>query len=247
MKELAKLVGEGKAMWGACQRVPDAVLLMVGHNDAFQIAKLCKIKEEERPGNAAKEQCARKHFEYFRTNLNEIIDVLISARTDDTTPIYVFWGLNPPTGFPLLDPLLHETIEDVAANSSRRVSSTTVRFSSSWKKFEHTFDTTHPNAKGAQLLAEGWFSAISDSPLLKPCASDGTEDEGAFQKQANLNNNANKLESRSVHRVVAPHLLVHDSTPQNQSDGSTILYVVAFFGAMAIGCFWVFLAPTRKK
>jgi lysophospholipase L1-like esterase len=95
--------------------------------------------------------------------------LLLTAVILKTRPRAVLIGLNPPTGFPAIDEMLHAVIRrtvasyvastDGADGSSGRAAIRLVAFPG-FTRGAHTFDSTHPNAAGAQLLAEAWAAGI---------------------------------------------------------------------------------------
>ena len=210
----------------------DIALLMIGHNNVFQIASFCKMKEGRRLSKEAleflltirkkgrkrtshhrhsggnlsseagdddddtrqeqffkflsqKEKCAYSvlksdfvpHIEAmiskllggddFKNNDNNIEgedDVAPSASSSFPKLII---GLNPPTGFPNINILLHYVLkETVRKYSMKQLLSVRDRISLAsfphfgFGKEKHTFDSTHPNEEGAKILAQGWSEAI---------------------------------------------------------------------------------------
>jgi lysophospholipase L1-like esterase len=182
-------------------------LLMAGHNDVFRIAKACRVREgcaatwapkghdlPEASLNAPEAlpphlRCAhamlRKGFHENMFNLT--MDLLTQARRPpgrvfrvsglDETPAVVI-GLNPPTGFPCLDAMLHHQIDRVVSRAQTAIDAAlgvagnvpqgwpfamrrvAVAKFSSFAQGAHTFDSTHPNHIGCQLLASAFADVI---------------------------------------------------------------------------------------
>ena len=125
-------------------------LLLVGHNDAFQVAKLCKAREWS--SDAGVSRCAKPHLlADFADNLRRLLQHLVALRTSR-----ILVGLNPPTGFPAIDVVLHSVIQATVAEEAFQGIVSTVSFDNFVPR-KHTFDTTHPNAAGVRLLASAWF------------------------------------------------------------------------------------------
>lgn len=117
-------------------------------------------------------------------NIRELMQLLAAAaapplkrvqhgRPTAQTPTLIV-GVNPPTGFPCLDVLLQREVEGALAEAQRAADLVAAKNSSLRRSVgravfvgftpgPHTFDTTHPNDRGARLMADGWFHAIQDN------------------------------------------------------------------------------------
>lgn len=149
-----------------CKRF-DVVLLLLGHNDAFQVAKLCKLVEGKKWATAVEETCAKRHLAIsLFPNLRMLLRMV---RRGPATKLFV--GINPPTGFPVVDRLLRINLESIANESTVTNSSQTIATVPNdnavflvpflgWTVGKHTFDSTHPNTEGCRLMAESWMAAM---------------------------------------------------------------------------------------
>ena len=90
---------------------------------------------------------------------------------------HVIVGLNPTTGFPILDMMLHALIrvsvdvanaaaeaihggDDAHRCGAQRVSLASFPGFKAGGSVRHTLDSTHPNDAGAKVIADGWNAAL---------------------------------------------------------------------------------------
>lgn len=133
--------------------------------------------------------CATKHLDgagSFRENVRAVMQRLLllqgtsaSSPSSSSSDSLVLWGLNPPIGFPTIDTALRIVIAEerrsiVAAVSEDEGNVAAIQQqllrgagrSVALVAFEgfapgvDTFDTTHPNNKGAALMARAWLQAL---------------------------------------------------------------------------------------
>jgi lysophospholipase L1-like esterase len=152
----------------------DVALLLIGHNDAFQAARKCKIKEsaagsavaatnvrDTSPG-ALKDTrgaaCVSQFLVDFETNVVNLVDGLFEAYPGMRLVV----GLNPTTNFPIVDVILHQILLSVVGEHGRGRSG--VATFGDWSR-RHTFDSTHPNEFGARYMASRWYEAMRQLPV----------------------------------------------------------------------------------
>ena len=128
----------------------DVILFLIGHNDIFNIARTCKLRE----GIANdKPDCVRSYLaSKTEPNLRHMMELL----RDHSPKARLYLGLNPPAGFIYPTQELHRVLKG---------------FSPAWVHRHvafpqfipglHTFDTTHPNRAGEQVLASAWAEALA--------------------------------------------------------------------------------------
>ena len=146
-----------------------SVLLLIGHNDAFQVAKLCKILEGAKKGG---ESCAQNHLRELKANLRSIVELVTTnlqkpsvGSASKLPPLHFYLGENPSTGFPVIQSeivtILKSTVESLteAWVGHGAPSIQLVRFPG-WTIGKDTFDTTHPNQHGCELMANSWYAAM---------------------------------------------------------------------------------------
>lgn len=154
-------------------RAPDAVLFLVGHNDAFQAAKFCKVTEGLSVKDASPRLtvCVAKFLQGFEQYVTQTIVALLSTFPD----LHIVLGLNPTTRFPVIDAELHRILHSIVMKEElvddhmgERGDTLRVRphrqqvglaSFDGWST-EHTFDSTHPNPEGARLMAKGWVKGL---------------------------------------------------------------------------------------
>jgi hypothetical protein len=184
-------------------------LLMVGHNDAFRIARMCKVREgcsatTWAPARAVREaveasidvpdtlpqnlRCALANVKRgFQKNLEQLLASLLDNAAGPPPsrvakfqgaqdPPRIVLGVNPPTGFPCIDVMLRRAIGQAVLELRNGANGTATRASvakrdldriavahfSGFERGVHTFDSTHPNAKGGALLGQHWADALTN-------------------------------------------------------------------------------------
>jgi lysophospholipase L1-like esterase len=144
---------------------PHIVLLMAGHNDAFQAARVCKLRERDATPSGRHKACANEMmWKQFHKSMTLMIDAAL-LRFRKTTHVLV--GMNPTTHFPVLDGILHGVLHDLEKVFSKEPRVRFVEFYG-WSEAD-TFDSTHPNKAGNMRMAQAWFQALRDlGPLVIP-------------------------------------------------------------------------------
>ncbi|CUG69418.1 membrane-associated protein, putative [Bodo saltans] len=153
----------------------DVSLLLIGHNDAFQAARKCKIKEAIPISGASDKKnaalanaaalkdtkaaaCVSQFLADFETNVVNLVDGLFEAY-----PLMrLVVGLNPTTNFPVVDVVLHHILLSVVGEHGRGRSN--VATFDDWER-RHTFDSTHPNEMGSKYMALRWYEAMRQLPV----------------------------------------------------------------------------------
>lgn len=106
------------------------------------------------------------------------LSLLSDAAASGAEATRVVVGLNPKTGFPILDAMMHALIRSVVAEKQQEYSSAAMSagavvsgvarvVTAAFLGFgegpeKHTFDSTHPNDTGAKIIAAGWKAALEE-------------------------------------------------------------------------------------
>lgn len=219
--------------------VVDASLLLIGHNDGFQAARHCRLREGAgyRDRDKASTQCVAKFLSEFESNLAAIVTLLLDTFSEPSSSSArnrsrVIIGLNPTTHFGVVDVVLHEAIHTVVAEYGRG-RTTTVSFDG-WSA-EHTFDSTHPNERGTLLMAQRWYDGIVAAGVehLYPQNSDQRRDQ---EEQALMKA---RLESVTVRGHAAKGETFAGRALNDEDVGDSVQDIP--FGST----FWVHVTATR--
>lgn len=118
-------------------------------------------------------KCAARHM--LTGTLPAIRDIIatVGARNAGSRPLLLM-GVNPTTGFPVMDALMHQAIwwaatesgyAEACEDTSDAPNGLRWRLVSfeGFKRGIDTFDTTHPNGPGAAKLAAAWKAAFDRS------------------------------------------------------------------------------------
>lgn len=189
----------------------DVVLLLIGHNDAFQAARHCRAIEappldpkqhhasdgsEHMLLYSSTARCVTTFLQEYETNLQNILSLLISA----FPLVKIIVGLNPTTRFPVVDAVLHQVILSVVGEYGQGQTGT-VAFDG-WNR-DSTFDSTHPNAAGNLIMAEAWWRGMRRLPvpqLISP--TDKKERRAAEEEELDLK----QLSYEDGKKMMMPHL-----------------------------------------
>jgi lysophospholipase L1-like esterase len=173
-------VCDARATTAACSECRfGTALMMLGHNDVFRVARSCKVREGCAADlRSAEVTCATTilHQDFKQNALalgRSVLDAATGHRPsrDGSAGPSLVLGLNPPTGFPCLDSVLHMLLREIAqelriADVKKEGRPHAVALAS-FPRFErgvHAFDSTHPNKEGNALLARGWAVALLGHP-----------------------------------------------------------------------------------
>ena len=231
--------------------LPHVTTLMVGHNDAFQTARTCKLKELDASPSSRDVNCAANMMrEVLREEITSMVDLLLRLRRTS----HVLIGINPTTRFPVLDTIIRKALEHVVAvfrpksDGSKPGPTPSLRVHlvnfTGWSSAD-TFDSTHPNKAGSHRLAAAWFEAIKKivSATSPPPPSDQPDTE-IFQDevpQAKL-----KLIRRYQQPASLEDSRAHEPQTVSNSlavDSSSRFHII--FGVVAVAAFVAWLRNRR--